>query len=50
MIRDIVSGQSRELEYRLHEKYVSRDAGFTARSSDMIHVIVGPKRAGKSFL
>ncbi len=49
MIRDIVLSQRRELEHRLHEKYVSRDADFTAGSSDMIHVIIGPRRAGKSF-
>lgn len=49
MIRDIVLIQKRELEQRLQEKYVSRDADFTAGSSDMIHVIIGPRRAGKSF-
>jgi uncharacterized protein len=49
MIRDIVLSQRRELEHQLHEKYVSRDADFTAGSSDMIHVIIGPRRAGKSF-
>jgi len=49
MIRDIVLSQKRELEQRLQEKYVSRDSGFTKGSSDMIHVIIGPRRAGKSF-
>ncbi len=49
MIRDIVLNQKRELEQRMHEKYVPREVHATAGSSDMIHVIIGPRRAGKSF-
>ncbi len=49
MIRDIVLNQKRELEQRLQEKYVTRESGFAFGSSDMIHVIIGPRRAGKSF-
>jgi uncharacterized protein len=49
MTRDIVLNQKRELEQRMYEKYVPRAVNVTAGSSDMIHVIIGPRRAGKSF-
>lgn len=49
MTREIVLNQKRELEQRMHEKYVPRDVQVTAGFSEMIHVIIGPRRAGKSF-
>jgi len=49
MITDIVLGQKRELEQRMQEKYVPRGITFASAASDMIHVIIGPRRAGKSF-
>jgi len=49
MIRDIVLSQKRELEQRMQEKYVPRSTNIAVGSSDMIHVIIGPRRAGKSF-
>lgn len=49
MIRDILLGQKRELEQRMQEKYVPRGITFASGASDMIHVIIGPRRAGKSF-
>ncbi len=41
--------QKRELERRLSEKYVARDARLKGLESDLVKVILGPRRAGKSF-
>jgi predicted AAA+ superfamily ATPase len=49
MIRDIILIQKRELESRLKEKYVERSINSTKLSSSLINVIIGPRRAGKSF-
>lgn len=49
MIRDILLIQKRELESRLRERYVERAADSKKLSSGLINVIVGPRRAGKSF-
>lgn len=49
MIRDILLLQKRELEKRLEEKYVPRDVSLKGIDSDLIKVITGPRRAGKSF-
>ncbi len=49
MIRDIILIQKRELESRLKEKYVERSVDSTKLSSSLINVIIGPRRAGKSF-
>lgn len=49
MIRDILLIQKRELESRLKEKYVERAADSKKLSSGLINVIIGPRRAGKSF-
>ncbi|MFA4958116.1 MAG: ATP-binding protein [Candidatus Methanoperedens sp.] len=49
MIRDIILMQKRELESRLKEKYVERSVDSTKLSSSLINVIIGPRRAGKSF-
>ncbi len=49
MIHDILILQKRELEKKLKEQYVERDAKINALKSDMIKVIIGPRRAGKSF-
>lgn len=50
MIRDALLIQKRELESKLKEKYIKRDVDFKKFNNDMIRVIVGPRRAGKSFL
>ncbi|MFH2106450.1 MAG: ATP-binding protein [Candidatus Micrarchaeota archaeon] len=49
MIRDILLIQKRELEKRLAETYVKRDAIMKNVASGLITVIIGPRRAGKSF-
>ena len=49
MVRDIVLNQKKELEQKLHEKYVQRETSTISAESDMIKVIIGPRRAGKSF-
>jgi predicted AAA+ superfamily ATPase len=49
MIRDILLLQKRELEGRLKEKYVERSVDSKKLSSSLINVIIGPRRAGKSF-
>jgi len=49
MIRDAIIEQQREMENRWTERYIERDAsGRTADSGDLIRVITGPRRAGKS--
>ncbi len=49
MLRDIVLQQQREVERRLREPYIVRDVPLTRASHDLIRVITGPRRAGKSF-
>lgn len=48
MIRDALILQKRELESRAKERYIGRPAKIRPGSS-MIQVIIGPRRAGKSF-
>lgn len=50
MMRDIILLQKREWEQRLAERYIERDAVLRAvGDDDLIRVVVGPRRAGKSF-
>ncbi len=49
MIRDILLLQKRELETSLKEKYVERAGDSKNLDSGLINVIIGPRRAGKSF-
>ncbi len=49
MIRDIILKQKYELEKRLKEKYVARQTILTDSNTNLIRVIIGPRRAGKSF-
>lgn len=49
MIRDILLIQKRELESRLREKYVERAGDSKKLGIGLINVIIGPRRAGKSF-
>ncbi|MBI4704713.1 MAG: ATP-binding protein [Deltaproteobacteria bacterium] len=48
-LRDCVRSQRRELELRLAEPYVERELFAPVADDDLIKVIVGPRRAGKSF-
>lgn len=49
MMRDILLLQKRELDARLKEKYVERSVDSKKLSGGLINVIIGPRRAGKSF-
>ena len=49
MIRDILLMQKRELETRLEEKCTERDISLKGIDNNLIKVITGPRRAGKSF-
>ncbi len=49
MIRDIIIKQKEELESKLKERYVARDIRLKSDNSGLIQVIIGPRRAGKSF-
>lgn len=49
-MRDIIIEQRREMEERWAERYVERDADDRANDSgDLIRVVTGPRRAGKSI-
>lgn len=50
MIRDIILKQKAEFEQKLQEKYIRRETSLKSADSGLINVIVGPRRAGKSFL
>ncbi|RPH51222.1 MAG: ATP-binding protein, partial [Desulfobacteraceae bacterium] len=50
MLRDIVLVQKREMEDRLQERYVERKILVSWNlGDDLVKVITGPRRAGKSF-
>ena len=50
MLRDTALLQKRELESRLQETYVERKMSISwDLGDDLIKVITGPRRAGKSF-
>ena len=49
MIRDIILIQKRELENKLKEKYIEREIDAKKIGHSLIKVIIGPRRAGKSF-
>ena len=49
MIKDILILQKRELDSVLKEKYIERENIKLDLSNTLIKVIIGPRRAGKSF-
>lgn len=49
MIRDVIQKQKTELEEKLREKYIRRETLLNTDDSGLIKVIIGPRRAGKSF-
>lgn len=49
MLQDIVILQKREMEKRLGDGYVERSVKKIADGNDLVVVILGPRRAGKSF-
>ena len=50
MVRDILLLQKRELSKRLKEKYIERNVNLRKFNNDMIKIVTGARRAGKSFL
>ncbi|HIH10270.1 MAG TPA: ATP-binding protein [Candidatus Diapherotrites archaeon] len=48
-IRDALLLQKRELEKYFKEAYMERDEKLAPAKDDLIRVIIGPRRAGKSF-
>jgi predicted AAA+ superfamily ATPase len=48
-VRDIILVQERDLRRTLDETYIERDARIAGADSTLIKVIIGPRRAGKSF-
>ncbi len=51
MLRDILILQKRELEKRRHERFIERMVDYrTPLANDLVKVITGPRRAGKSSL
>ena len=48
-LHDILIVQKRDLQRMQKELYVSRDTEITGAGSSLIKVIIGPRRAGKSF-
>jgi len=49
MLRDVLLLQKREIEQRLRERYVEREFHPRKLAHDLIKVVIGPRRAGKSF-
>ncbi|MHC1776490.1 MAG: ATP-binding protein [Lentimicrobium sp.] len=49
MLQNIIARQKSELERKLQEKYVQREKFLKGLDSDIISVVIGPRRAGKSF-
>jgi predicted AAA+ superfamily ATPase len=49
MLRDVILTQKAELEKTLNETYVERDIEPFSLEHNLIKVVMGPRRAGKSF-
>jgi predicted AAA+ superfamily ATPase len=49
MVKDILIAQKQELGNKLKETYIERTADFKKLEAPLIKVIIGPRRAGKSF-
>ena len=47
-IKEVINLQKREIETKLKEKYIERNQKLKL-DNDLIKVIIGPRRAGKSF-
>ncbi|NLL09579.1 MAG: ATP-binding protein [Methanomicrobiales archaeon] len=48
-IKDTILEQKKELALRIHEPYIPRDAEIGGSKTRLIKIIIGPRRAGKSF-
>jgi hypothetical protein len=49
LIRDVLLLQREELQRKIDQRYIKRGLTFEANANEMIKVILGPRRAGKSF-
>jgi predicted AAA+ superfamily ATPase len=49
MIRQVIESQKRELELALKQNYVTRRVRSPSLDNQLIKVVMGPRRAGKSF-
>ncbi|MBS3136521.1 ATP-binding protein [Candidatus Woesearchaeota archaeon] len=49
MIRDILLGQKRELDAQKGQLYIKRESEIKSLQKNIIKVVTGPRRAGKSF-
>ncbi len=49
MLKDILILQKREFQNKIKELYVQRETDFKKLNAPLIKIIVGPRRAGKSF-
>jgi len=49
MIQNIITGQKAEFERKFRESYVQRETVIKGLATDLISVVIGPRRAGKSF-
>lgn len=49
MLQDILILQRREIDKRLKERYIEREVPAGIMDTDLVKVIMGPRRAGKSF-
>lgn len=50
LVRDIIETQRREMELHDHKRYVERDVNTDIDTGSLARVVIGPRRAGKSFL
>jgi len=49
MVKNLVNLQKQDLNQKLQNTYISRAVNLTNTNSDLIKVIIGPRRAGKSY-
>ena len=49
MIRQVIEGQKRELDLMLKQRYVVRAMKAPVLDNQLVKVVIGPRRAGKSF-
>ena len=50
MLKDVIISQQRELEDKMRQRYVERRLAVRLGDNDLIRVVLGPRRSGKSFL
>jgi predicted AAA+ superfamily ATPase len=48
-VRDALLQQKKELDLRSEERYIERNAGMRDGNDRLIRIVIGPRRAGKSF-